>query len=458
METRGKRARSRKTARSLQATERRAAKGTILPFIAFAIAVIIAFTALAVDVMRCAHAVSVLNFGAQSAALGAYGYATNSDGSFTIAQAQNNMTAAVQSAGGSSATPWHEAPAGPDTAQNIYKSPIQFDASDITFINNPDPGDTSDFFLQVRARRDGADTLKMIFMPVIHAFNSFTGTPVPQGLDAANPYRTVEVIAQPASRIGAGPPRTAPAGTRAAELSRFAAFPLAISNAQFAQAAHPGQSINTYTIDFTSAIQPPPPVQSGHMRGAFINVAPTGGMQYYGSGQGNAAIDELNHTLAYFAASAIASAIAPAVVERGSRVFAFDYAAPTFQLRKASVIASARQIPLGSYCIIPVLRTDPSFSGPNEVVGFARMRLRNMVDGTGTGFQVQFDIAESVPVRNASFVNGLCVVPSFGTNTLPPPVAPFAERAYNAANNSMAPRMRSIAMAPALSPRPLPRP
>lgn len=457
MEARGKPVRSRKTA-CPQAIRRRDRKGTILPFVAFAMAVIIAFTALAVDVMRSAHAVSVLNYGAQSAALAAYSYATSSDGSFTIASAQNNMTAAVQSAGGSSGTPWHEAPAGPDTASNTYKTPIQFDGSDIVFVNNPEPADNTDFFLQVRARRDGTDALKMIFMPCIFAFNSLTGTPVPPGLDVANPYRTIEVVGQPASRVGAGPPRTSIQGTRAAELVRFASFPLAISNAQFAQAAQPSQTINTYIIDLGSAIQPPPPVQPGHMRGAFINVAPTGGMQYYGSGQGNVAIDELNHTLEYFASSAIASAISPAVVERGSRVFAFDRADPTFQARKASIIAAARQVPIGSYCIIPVVRMDPSFNGSNEVVGFARMRLRSMVDASGTDFSMQFDVAESVPVRNASFANGLSTVPAFTGSTMPPPVAPFMERAYNASDNSMAARMRSIAMAPALSPRPMPRP
>lgn len=438
---------------------RRGARGSTFPLIVFGLSVFIAFIALTADVMRVAYTTEVINFGAQSAALSAYAYATNPDGTYDPAQARTNMIAQVEKAGGVGLPDaWHRAPAGPDKQSGTYDSPVSFSDSDVTFVNNPNQSDPQDFFLRVRARRDGTDSLRMIFLPAIYAFNTMLGMPMPAGVDTAAPYRITEVVSQPASRIGQGSPKNSPGGTRDSELAGFAAFPIAISNQQFLNAAQPGATTVTYNIDLIQSNQAPPPVQANRWRGCFVNLAPTGGLQYYGSGQGNLAIDELNHTLQYFAPGAIAQAIAPGVVERGSRVIAFDPADPIFEERKAQIIAAAQQVPVGSNLIVPVLRNDPVFGGAqNEVVGFARLRLRSMADVQNNTFTISFDVAESVPVRNASFANGLAVVPVMNGSLMPAPVAPFIERRHDAQDGSIEQRYRGIAMAPSLSPRAIPK-
>jgi len=332
---------------------------------------------------------------------------------------------------------------------------VQFASGDITFPGNP--ADGTEFFLRVRAVRDGSDALRLVFLPLIYAYNAMLGLPMPPGIETASPCRVAEVIAQPATRIGRGAPRDAASGTRAAEVAGFATFPIAISNQQFVTAADPAGAINTYTIDLPQSNQAMPPLQPGHMRGCFVNVTYAGGADYYGTGQGNLAIDQLNHSLQYFHNGFVAQAIPPAVVERGSRLFAFDPADPVFQSRRGDVLAQARLIPAGSYCIVPVIRNDPSFSQTNEVVGFARLRLRSLTDPAGTAFNISFDITESVPVRNASFANGVAAVPTFGSNVLPPPVPPFIERRHLPQSDGIEPRSRSIVMAPALSPRAIPK-
>ncbi|HEY9786890.1 MAG TPA: hypothetical protein V6D17_15980, partial [Candidatus Obscuribacterales bacterium] len=89
-------------------TYRRAQNGSAMPIIVFSLAAFVAFIALTADVMRVLYTANVLNFGAQAAALAGLSYATKADGSYNATDAQNNIVAAVQKAGGFGSTAaWH---------------------------------------------------------------------------------------------------------------------------------------------------------------------------------------------------------------------------------------------------------------------------------------------------------------------------------------------------------------
>lgn len=195
---------------------RRASQGSILPLVAFMLALVMAFIAFTADVMRTAYAAIKLQSGVESAALAAYSYGADLQNGFS----QANVTDKLFDLSGSS---WNKAPAGPDSDAGIFESPITFSSGDYSFINNPN--DSGESFFRLKARRDGSDAIKLMFVPAIFAFNSWSGLPVPSGTDTANTYRSTEVIAQPASRIGEGTPATGSLSTRDADLAGFAAFP-----------------------------------------------------------------------------------------------------------------------------------------------------------------------------------------------------------------------------------------
>src|SRR5262249_51489986 len=164
-------------------------------------------------------------------------------------------------------TAWNLAPSGP--VNGVSQTAVQFDSSDVVAVTD-DSGDASDFFLQVRARRDGSDALKMSFLPAIYAFNSWSGLTVPANPNEARPYRLADVITQPATRIGAGPQRGG-SPQSGSNFAGFATFPVGISNRQFlniAQNAAPGATI---TIDVVNSTKAPSP-NSGpgtHIKGSF---------------------------------------------------------------------------------------------------------------------------------------------------------------------------------------------
>lgn len=427
-------------------------RGSILPLVVFSLMVMFAFLAFIVDVTRDIYTINNIRFAAQSAALTGYSYAANNpDLTYTNAIAQKNITAAVIQTGNGTGGAWNMAPA--DGGALTGRSPVTFQPQDIVFIPNPNSSDANDFFVQVKARRDGSDGLKNIFLPVIYAFNSWSGGARSTDMNEAHPYRISEVISQPASRIGSGPPKNA-TDTRSADLAGCATFPLAISNVEFQTAAAPSQTQKQYTIDLVTAAQAAAPASPGHFKGCLVNVAPTGGNNlYYGDGQGNKAIDDLSHTLEYFAAVPIISAISPGVVERGSRIAAFDPANQTFQQRSGQLIAKLNQLQLNRYYIFPVIQSSPSFNGnTNTVIGFARLQLQTITSNKGS-ITVAVGIGDSVPVRNASFANGLATIPSVSGNLLPAPVAPFIARQLNAQTQGISSRPRGVVMAPSVSPR-----
>jgi hypothetical protein len=239
-----------------------------------------------------------------------------------------------------------------------------------------------------------------------------------------------------------------------------ATFPLAISNKQFAIASLSGQPLNSYTIDLVSS-KVPGIGAAGHIQGAFVNVYGTGGTQYYGGGQGNVALNQLYGTLSYFSNFNGANALPPAVVERGSKLSAFDPSDPIYQQQAQTLLTTrVKTVPVSpaAFYILPVISDNPSFGGAsNKVVGFARMALTAVnVDGNGVVTSFKCTIGESYPMANASVGTALASVPSVSGNSIPalqPAEQEFAPRIFDGASNSIAARPHGVVMAPALSPR-----
>ncbi|HMP49930.1 MAG TPA: Tad domain-containing protein [Candidatus Melainabacteria bacterium] len=427
--------------------QRRDSQGSILPLVAFMLALVMSFIAFTADVMRTAYAAIKLQSGVESAALAAYSYGADLQNGFS----QVNVTDKLFELSGAR---WNRAPAGPDGDAGIFESPITFSSEDYSFIENP--SDSGESFFRLKARRDGSDAIKLMFVPAIFAFNNLQGIPLPAGTDTANTYRSTEVISQPASRIGEGAPATGSLSTRDADLAGFAAFPLAISNEQFSSAASPLSTTTIYTVDLASNIAPPAtPPAAGHIRGAFINLSPSGSTSNaYGQAQGSASVNELIRLIDYFSSAPSVQAISPYVVERGSSLSVFDPEETSFKELEAQVKAKLALIPTGRFQIIPVLSRNPVIgTGNNIVVGFARFRLVRIVDSTTGKFQIQMEIGGSALARNASATNNLVSVPTVDGTMMPAPVAPFSARNTGAFGDQIGARSRGIVMAPSLSPR-----
>lgn len=439
--------------RNLRPMFKRDHKGAVLPLVAFLLFVGFAFVGFSVDVMRSAYTSSCVRWGAEAAALGAYAQSLSSPGqSYSASAYQSNINAALNQAAA-----WNTAPYGPDTSSSglaSVESPVHFESSDITFVPNPNNAD-NDFFLQVRGRRDGSDSLLLYFLPLLYAFNGGgVQAQIPPGLTQAHPQRVVEVVAQPATRIGAGAPRNA-SDLRAQQLAGFAVLPIAISNAQFAAiAGGNGSSPTTYTVDICGSQAG---AQSGHIAAALVNATPSGSsLNYYGD-TGVLGISQLSKNLAYFAPIQSANEIPSAVVENGSVLPVFDVSSALFQQNQQSVLTQLNKLAVQRSYIFPVIASNPSFSSgasaaaANTTTGFARLRVLSWpaVASGNMSFVVQLE--ESVPLPNASSANDTRSVPdSFGQ--MPAPTAPFLPRTVTA-EGGLTTRSRGIVMAPALSPR-----
>lgn len=440
---------TRRVSTGRSAPRQRSQSGAILPFLIFCVLVIAAFLALAIDIMRNVKAVNGLSFAAESAALHAFSLSTDSNGNYTPVDAENRMRLALQTSGGNSDTAWNRALRGPaDDRSAPCNSGVTFALGDGRFVTNP--ADNSEVWLQVTARRQGADALRMMFLPMLLAMNALNGEQLPQHVYRVEPWRTCEVIAQPASRIGAGAPRTG-GGGRSVELAGHAVVPIGITLREFQLLSAPTETRARYQVDLQASALPlfGQPAAAGHLKGYFVNVTATGGSNYYGDGSGSLALDQLIGNLNYFG---IGTAIAPAVVERGGRLAWFDQSDPAVQQRKPQILAALQHLPARPY-IFPVLRSDPQVGVRNEVVGFARLRLVQAVNATATDYNIVVDVAESVPVRNASSATGTASVPPLTATVLPAPVAPFLPRRLTSGADALEVRMRGVAMAPAISPR-----
>jgi len=390
-----------------------------------------------------------LEFGAQTAALYGLGMSTNADGSYTTAAAQANIQAAVINAQNSN---WNIAQTGPQGVGGVWSKPVTFSA--IQFV--PNPLDATEFFTQVTSQRVGTDALQQFFIPLAYVGLPNSGPAPPPQVQNVSLTNTVEVLGQPATRIGYAAPLGSAVGTRANQLLQFACLPLAISNTQFVNAALPTTTTKTYTIDLVTSATPQATPPSGHINGCLVNVAGTGnGTNYYGPGQGNLAINQIESLLGYFGATGSTQPpIAPAGVEAGSLLSALDPANAANTARWNELLAVVATLKIGHTYIVPVLAQNPSFATNNQVVGFAYLTL-DSVNTTGALSSVTFDIAPSVPLRNASSAAGFSGIPGNTTALMPIPVAPFAPRAVDPMTNGMTTRPRGVVLAPAVSPRQL---
>jgi hypothetical protein len=431
----------------------RKADGSVLPFIAFSMAVVVACVAFSVDVTRNIVAVRKLEFAADAAGLYAYAHGVSADGTYNATTANSNMASALSVPNGATTLPWNEAPSGPQSSQGPWNTAVAIDGSDVSFVQNP--ADSQETFLRLTARRQGTDALKQFFMPAIRAFDTLGSSTTTTAQTTVEPYRTTEIVGQPACRIGMGAPRT---GQSVSDLAGFAVFPLAISNVQFQPASSPTVTNKNYVIDLISSQNLTASALPFHMQAAFVNVGSSGGtVTYYGSGQGNQAIDQLISLLKYFYAQPDGNATSPQAVERGISIPAFDAADATFTTRKTALINVLQQLQTAPRTLIlPVVASAPqAFPASLKVVGFARMSIVQLVNTAGDDFAITLKIEDSVALPNATCGNNLVSIPQMTGATMPPAVSPFRNRTYASNNNSLSVRQRGVVLAPALSPRDL---
>jgi len=426
----------------------RAKSGAVLPFIAVCVTLLLGAVGICVDLQRDFQAAAELSFAAQTAAIYGLSMSTNADGSYSLANAESNITTAVLSVYASA----NSAQIGPQSnaSNSPWSAVVTFAQTDVAFVQNPNPADTNDLFVQLTARRTKQNALKQFFLPLL--CTTLTGSPSTNlPLSQINSAQTIEVIAQPATRIGGG--SLSPlAGSRAADLAPFAAFPLAISNQQFAQIAANAKAGNSYTIDLVNSNTVGNTAASGHIKGSFVNLV-MADAQAYSAAQGEVAINQLEGLLGYFNASQ-QQTLAPAMVEAASQLNAFDSADPTFGNRQAEINQVLSQIPSNSYYIIPVIANDPAFAASNQVVGFARLLITGRpITNNGQVIGIPVQLGDSIPVRNAVTAAGISSFDPTGQTFLPAPVFPFQARRIDPVSGGITARNRGVVMAPCPSPR-----
>lgn len=431
--------------------------GSVMPLIAISSFLLLGVVGICTDLMRDFETVQQLEFAAQSAALYGLSLATNSDGSYTVTSAQNNITTGINTA---ASLAWNSAQSGPQN--QVWSQPITFAGSDIKFVSNPNPNDASEFFVDLTAKRNGSDALIHFFLPALYTALPLTRSPNP--LSTFSTSQTVEVLGQPSSRIGAAVPAAQQTGQRSLQLTGFAAMPLAISNQQFSGIALNSASVgSTYTVDFISSqsAEYTGAAPAGHIKGCFVNVAPGANGSFYGTAISDSDISQFEGLLNYFGAASHQQTVPPNMVERGSQLNAFDPASASFIARQSDISQTLSQLPLQKFYIIPVLLNDPTFSGGNGtaitgnvVAGFAWLRLVSISPSTLTA---TFQVGQSIPVRNATAATGFTTAgfSAGNLNLLPPPVSPFTPRTVDPSSGGMSVRPAGVVLAPAISPRQL---
>jgi hypothetical protein len=416
-----------------------------MPFVAVSIVFFFSMLGVAIDMMTDFQAVNQLEFAAQSAAFYGLSLATGTDSSYTLQASETRVQNAIVNN-----TPlWNYAPAGPKNSQAL----VPFTLQNIAFVPNPveAAGINQEYFLQVTGVRSGTNAITHFFLPLLYV--GFNRVGVPAGVSTMSPFRMVEVIGQPATRIGAGVPLTAITTARAADLVGFAAFPFALNYNQFQLYAQSGQvplSQPPYTIDLVSTFTSS--AQANHIQGAFVDVSSNpGGSTGFGGAGTSATLQSL---LSYFANNPSTS-VPPAAVETGSQLASFTL--PT--VNQTSVIQALalvlKQNGANYDYMLPVLQN-------NVVVGFARARLSATYNKTNTSIATMSLLLDySVPCRNASSAIGYSANPATLGKLMPAPPAapsPFSPRTADPATTNVSARPVGVVLAPALSPRILPNP
>ncbi len=436
--------------------QRRLPSGATMPFVIFSFAVTIAMLAIAVDIMRTIYCTSILQNSAQSAGLYALRQAFNDDGEMKAGQPDSNIVDGLNTINGGSGSAWFAAPAGPSDDGTHGQTPVFFQAGDVTVTNAGNGNNAGDLLLTVKARRDGADALKLKFLPLIYAFGSLPGVSVPSGVDLANPYRVAEICLQPATRIGAGEANNSTLlRSNFANQRICASFPLALSNVQWQAAAQPAQTNLLYTIKIAGSKSGNSASSANEISGCFVNLTPSGDANYYGGAAGNLSVSQLYDNLAAFSGD---SPSAPsAAVERDSHVFAFDADAQEFTSRAQQIAARLNKLTTvqpNRFYTLPVIEQNPLVTQKNHVIGFSRMRLVKAVfDPTNNSISLQMEIGQSRPMANASVGTQLAAIPTTNGTAIQASTGTtlFTPRSFG--QDGLAALPRGMVMAPALSPR-----
>jgi hypothetical protein len=439
--------------------------------VAFSLLVIFAFLAFTVDVMRGFLQAGQLHFAARSAALDLLPFACldangqiqndpicSASGAFT-SSAMSNLTQALNRANGSTGDVWNTATGNSGSGDKNWMQGVTFSADDL--ISGAAVGsvqDKQDPLLELQVNRSGENGLQLFFMPLVFAFNSSMGIPVPQSASSADQSHLVEVAAQPATRIGAAAPLDASSSkAQAMATARCAGFPLAINYDDFKRASKASGSSPFSCTAHLSAPQAAQGSSSSDLRGYFVNLSSgTQVNSFYNDAQNPARVNDLIGTLLYFDGSASQPVSAtlklPAAIEQGVQL---DRFAPSVVKASSDAAIVISQLALNKCYILPVVQEAVSPATQCQVVGFALLRL-NGVTASSSGWDFNFVLGESLPVLNAS-CSGLQTIPLFTGSKLASIYdaqnSPFRLRSYDIENNVIAPRPRGVVMAPVVSPR-----
>ncbi|MBU6455421.1 MAG: hypothetical protein KGS72_26860 [Cyanobacteria bacterium REEB67] len=432
----------------------RNAGGSVMPFIALSVILLTGTLGICSDLMRDYQAVRELKFAAQQAALYALSLSTTAGGVYNPAGISSALL-------NSSLTINNVAQSGPGQSSVAWSAPVSFSQSDIVFFTNP--ADNNEAFLRLTARRQGLTALKQFFLPLL-----FTGlnSSLPASVQIFNTAQTVEVLGQPATRIGAGPPAGQTSLARDGDLYGCAALPLAISYQQFAAlvAASATSSSVPVTLDLVSSSSSGSKTSPGHIPAALVNLsATTGSTNYYNSAAGALPVSQLQSQLAYFSSSSSAPSqgvVPPTFVEVGAQLSAFDPAAPAFSAAKVLPLTLSlfNQLP-SRYYVLPViagstpnLAASTSPNAVNTVVGFAYARIVSP-NISPTSYSVDAVLSVSPPLRNASSAAGMAALSTSSGGLIPASGAIFSPRLADPVSGGVTRRLPGIALAPALSPR-----
>jgi len=420
-----------------------------MPFVAVAIVVIVGTMGISIDLLQDVQAAQQLEFAAQQAALYGESFAFQPD-TTGVNNTQLSQNAVASNVVSGNFNGINTAFSGPKNSL----SPVSLEGADVTFFQNPN--DKTETFLSVAAGRQGANALKQFFWTA--GWTSRINTNTPQNTRTFQPSEVVRALGQPAARIGPGPePNSTYLSAQAQQqplMSRPAAFPIGINGQDFIalitqSAATPGALCNLVIVNSGPSSLPLP---ANSCAAAFTNVASgEANGSYYGSATGANAVQQLEQLVDYFSASPPSTAIAPAAVERGSKLALFNTTDSSFQTQLSQITTKLRSVQPNNYYVVPVLS---SLTNP-AVAGFALLRLKQFTV-QGTQISATFFLADSAPIRNASTAAGFSSIPPGTQTQLPAPTAPFLPRAYDPATDTFAKRLPGIALAPALFPPPPP--
>jgi len=401
-----------------------------------------------VDLMNDVKTSNELQFAAQQAALYGQSFAmqVGAGGLNDPTQSQ----AAIKNAILKRQSPVNMASAGPTNGE----APVGFVDSDVSFVQNP--SDTSEYFLQVSGRRDGAQALTQFFWPIFNTSFPSTQTATANTVTSKN---TVRVFSQIACRIGAGAPVGVQAGTRLADFLYTGALPIVISNEQYNNIVKSNAANAPITLSFVTSAKPQLAGGTNVAKAAFTNLTTSGGTPYNNPASGLTSIRQLESVLSYFSSGTnnTVAAAPPGCLELGSQLAVFDPSDATFSQelpRIAGLLASLTTLSAQKKTfVVPVVQNiDTTFATRSIVVGFALLRLTSVAASSSQSISITFALADSAPVLNASCGTFVYTVAPNAGQIMSQPPSPFLARRYDPINNSVLKRYPGLVLAPALAP------